>query len=89
MHVHVRENLGMRTTVEITDEHRARLLELAVWRGEKGFSILVQEALDLYFEAGAERGERVRRALAALGSLDGAAADRLEASARRLRERWR
>jgi len=89
MHVHVGVNEAMRTTVDITDEQRARLLELAARRGEKGFSILVQEALDLYFEAGAERGERVRLALAALGSLNDAAADRLEASARRLRERWR
>lgn len=79
----------MRTTIEITDEHRARLLELAARRGEKGFSGLVQEALDLYLDGGAERDERVRGALAALGSLDAAAADRLEESARRLRESWR
>ena len=78
----------MRTTVDITDEQRARLLDLAARRGEKGFSTLVQEALDLYFEAGAS-GRKGWAALAALGSLDGAAADRLEASARRLRERWR
>lgn len=89
MHVHAGKNPGMRTTVEITDEHRARLLELAARRGEKGFSTLVQDALDLYLATSAEREDRVRNALAALGSLDDAAADRLEAATRRLRERWR
>ncbi len=38
----------MRTTIEIPDEQRARLLEIAGRRGEKGFSKLVQEALELY-----------------------------------------
>ena len=79
----------MRTTVDITDEQRARLLELAARRGEKGFSRLVQKALELYLGGGAERDERVRGALAVLGTLDAATADRLEASTRRLRERWR
>jgi hypothetical protein len=33
----------MRTTIEITPVHRARLLELAARRGVKGFSHLVNE----------------------------------------------
>jgi hypothetical protein len=89
MHVHVVENARMRTTIEITDKHRARLVELAARRGEKGFSGLVREALELYLDGGAEREERVRSALAVLGTLDAAAADRMEESARRLRESWR
>lgn len=39
----------MRTTIELSDEHRSRLVELAARRGEKGFSPIVEEALDLYF----------------------------------------
>ena len=35
----------MKTTVEITDEHRARLVELAARRREKGFSRIVSEAM--------------------------------------------
>ena len=46
----------MRTTVEITDAQRAELLKLAAQRGEKGFSAVIREALDLYL-----RQHRARR----------------------------
>ena len=49
----------MRTTVEITSAQRARLLALAARRGDKGFSRLVQEALDAYL--GAVAGEEAKR----------------------------
>lgn len=79
----------MRTTVEIRDDHRARLLELAARRGEKGFSRIVEEALDRYLASTSGREERVRRALGAIGSLDEEAARRLEESAERIRATWR
>lgn len=79
----------MRTTVEITDEQRAKLLDAAARRGEKGFSTIVREALDHYFESAAERHERVERALKVVGALRGGAADRLEREARKLRRSWR
>ena len=40
----------MRTTVELKDKHRAKLLELAARRGQKGFSDLLAEAIDVYLE---------------------------------------
>ena len=78
----------MRTTVEIRDEQRARLLELAARRGKKGFSELIQEALDLYLR---EQGNRqaVDRALTARGALADKEADELERSVAAVRERWR
>lgn len=81
----------MRTTVELTDDQRGRLLELAARRGEKGFSRLVQEALDLYLDAEAlgARKARVDRALSVLGSLSDKAADGLEERVRALRDHWR
>ena len=72
----------MRTTVEIRNDQRAKLLELAAQRGEKGFSRIVEEALDEYLGAATGREEKVRRALRAIGSLDEEAAERLEESAR-------
>ena len=79
----------MRTTVELPNSLRARLLELAARRGEKGFSNLVREAVESYL-AGAEAREDTRRqAISALGAVSGEDADRLEKSVRRLRERWR
>jgi len=79
----------MRTTIEIRDETRAKLLELAAQRGEKGFSSIVQEALEHFFKAEEERRGRTERALAALGSLGDEEADRLMEDVRRLRETWR
>jgi predicted transcriptional regulator len=79
----------MRTTIEIADETRARLLELAARRGEKGFSTIVQEALDDYFRSEENRRARTERALAALSSLDPQEADRLEDEVRELRSSWR
>ncbi len=79
----------MRTTIEIPDTQRAKLLELAARRGEKGFSRLVQEALELYLDEIAARERRVDQALEAIGSLDDEDARELRESVRRVRERWR
>jgi len=79
----------MRTTIELKPEHRARLLELAARRGEKGFSSVIAEAVDAYLAKTTE-GERVRqRALALRGKLRPRDAERLRSAAKRIREFWR
>lgn len=79
----------MRTTIELTDEHRAALLELAARRGEKGFSALIAEALDVYLK-GVSDGEGQRKATLALrGALRREDAEALRAATRTIRERWR
>ncbi len=81
----------MRTTVELTDRQRAQLLELAARRGEKGFSRLVQEAVDLYRGSEEERvrASRTRAAVAVLGTIDDKGADAMRETAARLRRDWR
>lgn len=79
----------MRTTIDLNDEHRGRLLELAARRGEKGFSSIVAEALERYFAREERRREAVDRALATLGSFSAEEADRLEEEVRCLRRSWR
>ncbi len=79
----------MRTTIEIPDELRARLLELAARRGEKGFSRLVQEAVAAYLDEEERRERLAREAESALGSLSGPEADALEESVRVARASWR
>lgn len=79
----------MRTTVEITPEQRARLMAMAARRGEKGFSKLVQEALDAYLRQATAEAEARRRALMLNGSLDGRESDELRAATRGIRESWR
>lgn len=79
----------MRTTIEISDEHRAKLLELAAERGAKGFSELVREAIEHYLAENHARRERAAAAIGVLGSLGDDEADALEASVRRIRGTWR
>ena len=73
----------MRTTVEITDEQRLALTALASKRGLRGFSLLVQEAIDRYLAE--QRGDHLEAVLALRGSLSNDDADQLE---HRIAEAW-
>jgi metal-responsive CopG/Arc/MetJ family transcriptional regulator len=79
----------MRTTVELTEDQRAELLKLAAKRGLKGFSQLVQEALNEYLKSQNGRHELIDAALGLKGSISGAAADDFEESVHSIRTRWR
>jgi predicted transcriptional regulator len=79
----------MRTTVEIPDELRAKLLEIAGRRGEKGFSRLVEQAIKAFVAAEEGREEARRRALARRGSLSARDASELSVRAADLRKAWR
>jgi hypothetical protein len=79
----------MRTTIELKSESRARLLEIAARRGEKGFSRLINQAVDLYLETAAADGERRRAALSLRGRLGKEEAGELRAATTALRESWR
>ena len=79
----------MRTTIEMKVEHRARLVALAARRGEKGFSKLVEEALDLYLAALDAEDIRRRDAAESRGALTLMDAAAMRETVTRLRERWR
>jgi hypothetical protein len=78
----------MRTTIELSERHRARLARLAAEKGERGFSRFIAEALDSYLEncgLGDDRdGARRLR-----GVLDESGARELEGRVRAIRENWR
>lgn len=78
----------VRTTVEIADEQRARLVELAARRGERGFSKLVQEALELYLRD-REQQDAIEKAQRLKGLLSNDEADELENAVSIVRSRWR
>jgi metal-responsive CopG/Arc/MetJ family transcriptional regulator len=80
---------SMRTTVEIPDAQRARLLELAAQRGEKGFSRLIQEAVERMLTEDDSREVRTKAALALEGSMGAKEADELLASVMCIRSTWR
>lgn len=79
----------MRTTVELTEAQRAELLRIAAQRGMKGFSQLVQEAVDSYLERQASRVSLIDAALAMKGTLKEHSADEFEARTQSIRENWR
>ena len=82
-------NESMRTTVEITAEYRTRLIEIAVRRGEKGFSTVLNEAIRTYLDVESERERRRSEVQALRGSLTEEEADALRANIRALRKTWR
>jgi predicted transcriptional regulator len=79
----------MRTTIEMKPEHRARVLELAANRGEKGFSAVVAEALESYLEAQGGRVNAIESALALKGSMRESEAAGLLARTQGIRANWR
>jgi len=79
----------VRTTIELKPEHRAKLLEAAARRGEKGFSSVIAEALDSYLNTQAHSARVRQRALRLRGSLSKQEAERLEQGVSKLRARWR
>lgn len=82
-------NRTMRTTVEIKPEHRSALLALAADRGDKGFSSVLAEAIEVYLE-GKHARERQRQEFRSLrGSLSNEEAEELRAKTQALRGHWR
>ena len=79
----------MRTTIEMKPEHRARILELAANRGEKGFSTVIAEALELYLADQERRTNAIKNAVALRGSISETEAADLLAQTRRIRANWR
>lgn len=74
----------MRTTVELPKEKIARLRSLAVRRGLRGYSALINEAVDLYLRQVEDRAG-VDEILALAGAWRDEAAEVEE----RIREFWR
>jgi len=82
----------MRTTIELTDDHRAKLLALAARRRLRGFSALIREALERYLEepsnggrtqAGAKAARSARKIRARMTETE------TEQMQRRIDELWR
>ena len=71
----------MRTTIELDDNLRGQLLELAAKRGLKGFSQLIEEAVVAWLQSQSGQDGVRRKAAALQGTLSGAEADDLQRGA--------
>lgn len=78
----------MRTTIEVRDDHRAKLLEIAARRGEVDLSVLFAEAIELYLARYEARGAERGAALSLKGVLAGDEAEALRAEAHTIRDYW-
>lgn len=80
---------AMRTTIVLTEAQRSELLRIAAQRGLKGFSQIVQEAVDSYLQNQGTRTELLLTALAQKGCLKGKRADEFEQRVLKARTLWR
>ena len=80
---------SMRTTIELDDEHRARLMELAARRRLKGYSLIVQEAVDQYLKRGVSPAPGLKEFRKLRGSVSREQAEHLRSVASRVRASWR
>jgi hypothetical protein len=58
----------MRTTIELSDDHRSVLHFLAAQRRLRGYSKLIQEAIDFYIKEKVRKGNGVRHLLRMRGT---------------------
>ena len=85
----VNERHRARTTIELTPENRRRLRELAAERREKGFSKIVDEALDAYFASSLKDRAARDELLALKGSITDEEAAEMRANVSKARKSWR
>jgi hypothetical protein len=79
----------MRTTVEMKPGHRKALIAIAADRGEKGFSGVLADAIEVYLEGKLEREKQLEEFRSLRGSLTDKEAEDLRARTRAIREHWR
>ncbi len=70
-------------------EHRSALLALAARRGEKGFSGVLEEAIELFLAGEEARERRIETLRSLAGSLSQDEAGELRREVRAIRESWR
>ncbi len=79
----------MRTTIEIKDKLRAELLRRAAHDGAKGFSHIIEEALESYFGNEDKMAAAIKKAKELKGCLSAREAEQLSTETRKIRESWR
>jgi hypothetical protein len=79
----------MRTTIEISDRHRSILLSLAAQKGLRGYSNIIQEALDFYLTHHTKAAETKRGVLKMKGCWKKQETKEIRSNLAELRENWK
>jgi predicted transcriptional regulator len=83
------EEREMRTTIELSDDHRSALHSIAARRGLRGYSKLIQEAIDLYIKQKEKKGDGLRQLLKMRGTWSAEEAKRVRKRLGELRQNWK
>jgi hypothetical protein len=79
----------MRMTIDISDHRRSVLKVLAAQRGQRGYSKIIEEALDRYLAEQVRNSEAKEKALAMRGSWQQDEIERTRSRLIELREQWK
>ncbi len=79
----------MRTTIELTNDHRSSLHSLAARRGLRGYSKLIQEAVDLYIQEMTAKEGKVKALLKMRGTWNKKDAKIFSKKLREIRRNWK
>ncbi len=79
----------MRTTVEIPDQLRAALLAISAKRGLRGFSKIIEEALEQYVQSMASRDRDLAGLLKLKGTWSDEEAQDARKSIQEVRRNWK
>ena len=79
----------MRTTIELTNSHRSSLHSLAARRGLRGYSKLIQEAVDLYIQQLTVKERNVTLLLKMRGTWNRDEANTFSKKLREIRRNWK
>jgi len=79
----------MRTTIEISNKHRSILLSLAAQKGLRGYSRIIQEALDYYIVHKTKASEKKMDILKMKGSWKAEETKESRSKLTELRENWK
>jgi predicted DNA-binding protein len=78
----------MRTTIEISNETRAKLVALAARRGLRGYSEIVNEAIEQYLAKIENREREIAEILKLAGTLSERESEEYAARTKELWSRW-
>jgi metal-responsive CopG/Arc/MetJ family transcriptional regulator len=79
----------MRTTIELSDEHRSALHSLAARKGFRGYSKVIQEAIDLYISEKLKREDGTGRLLKMKGTWSREETQKLRKKLKEIRRIWK
>ena len=79
----------MRTTIELSNEHRSSLHSLAARRGLRGYSKLIQEAVDLYIQETTARESDSKHLLKMRGTWNKEDARKFQKKLKGIRKNWK